>query len=52
MIPMMLPDYQRVESAAREPFEKLWGAKLSDKPGLTVVEILHAAAAATLWGCM
>ena len=52
LIPMMLPDYQRVESAAREPFEKLWGAKLSDKPGLTVVEILHAAARGDIVGCM
>ena len=50
LIPMMLPDYQRVESAAREPFEKLWGAKLSDKPGLTVVEILHAAARGDIVG--
>ena len=50
LIPMMLPDYQRVESAAREPFEKLWGAKLSDKPGLTVVEILHAAARGDILG--
>jgi formate dehydrogenase major subunit len=44
LIPMMFPDYKRVdnpESHAR--FEKLWNTKLDDKPGLTVVEIMDAA---------
>ncbi|HYC38249.1 MAG TPA: formate dehydrogenase subunit alpha [Usitatibacter sp.] len=44
LIPMMYPDYQRVdnpEAAAR--FEKLWGRKLDPRPGLTVVEIMDAA---------
>ncbi len=45
LIPMMLPDYQRVDNAvARERFESLWSTKLDDKPGLTVVETLKAAA--------
>ena len=45
LIPMMLPDYQRVaEAAVRERFAVLWGAPLSAVPGLTVVEILKAAA--------
>jgi formate dehydrogenase major subunit len=44
LIPMFYPDYQRVgESAARQRFEKLWGMDLDPDPGLTVVEIMHAA---------
>jgi formate dehydrogenase major subunit len=44
LIPMVFPDYQRVddeEAGAR--FEALWAAKLDRKPGLTVVEIMNAA---------
>jgi formate dehydrogenase major subunit len=44
LIPMMYPDYQRVSTdEANARFEKLWGAKLDKKPGLTVVEIMNAA---------
>ena len=44
LIPMMYPDYQRVNNPeAKHRFEKLWGVKLDAKPGLTVVEILDAA---------
>ncbi len=43
LIPMVFPDYQRVDNnEARARFEKLWGAGLDPKPGLTVVEIMHA----------
>ena len=43
LIPMVFPDYQRVDNAeARAHFEKLWGATLDPKPGLTVVEIMDA----------
>lgn len=43
LIPMMLPDYQRVDNApARERFEQLWGMPLSPEPGLTVVEVMNA----------
>src|SRR6185436_684022 len=43
LIPMVFPDYQRVDNpAALARFEKLWDAKLDSKPGLTVVEIVHA----------
>jgi len=43
LIPMMLPDYGRVDNAqAREKFEQAWGTKLDPKPGLTVVEIMDA----------
>jgi formate dehydrogenase major subunit len=45
LIPMMFPDYQRVDDAnARLRFEKMWSTKLDPQPGLTVVETLKAAA--------
>jgi formate dehydrogenase major subunit len=44
LIPMFYPDYQRVATpAARQRFETLWGVALDPEPGLTVVEIMHAA---------
>ena len=47
LIPMVLPDYQGVVNpAAREQAERLWGlpeGALDAQPGLTVVEIIHAA---------
>jgi formate dehydrogenase major subunit len=47
LIPMMLPDYHRTtDDAARAHCEEVWGLKpgtLDSKPGLTVVEIMHAA---------
>jgi formate dehydrogenase major subunit len=46
LIPMMFPNYQRVDSAgAHEWFEHFWNSRLDDKPGYTVVEILHKALA-------
>jgi len=43
LIPMVFPDYQRVDSPpVRARFESLWGRPLDPKPGLTVVEIMHA----------
>jgi len=43
LIPMMFPDYQRVDNAeANAWFSKYWGAELDNKAGLTVVEIMHA----------
>ncbi len=46
LIPMMFPNYQRVDNAeAHAWFERFWGTPLSATPGLTVVEILHQAAA-------
>jgi formate dehydrogenase major subunit len=43
LIPMMYPDYQRVDNAAtREKFEALWGLPLDPQPGLTVVEVMNA----------
>jgi formate dehydrogenase major subunit len=47
LIPMVLPDYQRVsEPAVRAQAEQLWGVPpgtLGSEPGLTVVEIVKAA---------
>ncbi len=42
LIPTVYTDYQSVKDPqVKEKFEKAWGASLSDKPGLTVVEIMH-----------
>ena len=44
-LPNVFSGYQRVDDPAmRAKFEKAWGVALPDKPGLTVVEILNAAA--------
>ena len=43
LIPMVFPDYQRVDNdTVRRRFESLWGTELDPEPGLTVVEIMHA----------
>ncbi len=44
LIPMVFPDYQRVDnSEAHSKFEQLWNTQLDPEPGLTVVEIVNAA---------
>ncbi len=44
LIPFVFPDYQAVnDDEARGRFENLWKAELDPNPGLTVVEIMHAA---------
>ncbi len=51
LIPMVFPDYKRVDNAeARAFFEKFWGAELDPKPGLTVVEIMDAVHAGQIRG--
>lgn len=46
LIPMMFPNYQRVDNAgAHAWFEDFWGTKLDETPGYTVVEIMHKALA-------
>jgi formate dehydrogenase major subunit len=51
LIPMVFPDYQRVDDAkVRATFEQLWGTKLDPNPGLTVVEIMDAVHAGQLHG--
>jgi formate dehydrogenase major subunit len=54
LIPMMLPDYQHVSDAAvRGRFEQAWHlppGTLDAKPGLTVVEVMHAIKAGTVKG--
>lgn len=43
LIPMVFPDYQRVDNAdVLARFQDAWGMALDNKPGLTVVEIMHA----------
>ncbi len=42
-LPNVFPGYQRVDDPApRAKFEKAWGRPLSAKPGLTLVEMVHA----------
>jgi formate dehydrogenase major subunit len=44
LIPMMLPNYAHVsDDDKRMSIEALWRTPLNNKPGLTVVEIMHAA---------
>ncbi|MBK7664017.1 MAG: formate dehydrogenase subunit alpha [Sterolibacteriaceae bacterium] len=51
LIPMVFPDYQRVDNTEiRHKFEQLWGATLDPKPGLTVVEIIDATFAGIIKG--
>jgi formate dehydrogenase major subunit len=51
LIPMVYPDYQRVDNPeAKARFEKLWGRSLDPKPGLTVVEIMSAAKQGSIRG--
>jgi formate dehydrogenase major subunit len=51
LIPMMYPDYRRVDNAgARVDFEALWGRALDPEPGLTVVEIMDAVHAGKISG--
>ncbi len=51
LIPMMFPDYRRVDNAeARARFETLWGRPLDPQPGLTVVEIMDAVHAGKIRG--
>ncbi len=48
-LPVFYPGYQRVDSdEVRRKFEKLWNAKLSSEPGLTVVEMTNAILAGNL----
>ena len=54
LIPMMYPDYQRVDNPqARERFSKAWGVpieQLDEKPGLTVVEVIKGILAGNVKG--
>jgi len=51
LIPMMYPDYQRVDNPdAKARFEAAWGMPLDEKPGLTVVEIMDAILAGGIKG--
>ncbi|RKZ98002.1 MAG: formate dehydrogenase subunit alpha [Gammaproteobacteria bacterium] len=51
LIPMVFPDYQPVDNEKSHAyFEQLWGCELDNRPGLTVVEIMHAIHAGELTG--
>jgi formate dehydrogenase major subunit len=51
LIPMVYPDYRSVASdPVRAAFEAAWGMPLDPRPGLTVVEIVHAILAGTIRG--
>ncbi len=51
LIPMMLPDYQHVETEnLRARFEDAWGTSLDPVKGLTVVEIMDSIHAGTIRG--
>ncbi len=51
LIPMVLPDYQKVADAdVRARFEAAWGFEIDETPGLTVVEIMDAIHAGTIRG--
>ena len=51
LIPMMYPDYQRVDDPnVQTAFEKAWGVSLSAQPGLTVTEIIAAALVGSVKG--
>ena len=51
LIPIVYPDYQRVEKpAVRELFERAWAMPLDPQRGLTVVEIMDAAHAGRIRG--
>ena len=44
LIPMMFPDYRRIDDPEEHAkFEQYWGVELDNKPGLTVVEVMDAA---------
>ncbi len=43
-LPVVYPGYQRVDNpAVREKFQNAWGKNLSEKPGLTITEMVQAA---------
>ncbi|MEM7046559.1 MAG: formate dehydrogenase subunit alpha [Pseudomonadota bacterium] len=51
LIPMMLPDYQKViQDSVRDHFADFWQTELAPSPGLTVVEIINAAFDGTIKG--
>ena len=51
LIPMVYPDYKPVADVGNKArFEAFWNARLDDKPGLTVVEIVNAIHAGELFG--
>ncbi len=51
LIPMVYPDYLPIDEQEHQTrFEKLWGTSLKPEPGLTTVEMVHAADAGSVKG--
>ena len=51
LIPMFFPDYRRLaDGSARERLETLWGARLDETPGLSVVEVMDGIHAGKIRG--
>ena len=51
VLPNFLPGYARVSSdAERARFEQAWGAPVPEEPGLTIVEMINAAASGQIKG--
>jgi formate dehydrogenase major subunit len=52
LIPMMLPDYQKVDDAnVHAKFSKLWETDLATKPGKTVTEVIDSIVTNDLQAC-
>ena len=43
-LPNLLPGYVKLDSKKAKKIEKIWGKSIPKNPGLTVVEMMHAAA--------
>lgn len=45
-LPNLLPGYQSVsQEVVKEKFKEIWGSKMPDSPGLTLIEMMNAAGA-------
>ncbi len=42
-LPNLLPGYVRLDAPYADEIERIWGTKIPREPGLTVVEMMHAA---------
>ncbi len=49
-LPNILPGYAKLGTRKAREIERIWGGKIPDKEGLTVVEIMHAASKGVIKG--
>lgn len=49
-LPDVLPGYQRLDDQVLEKFATVWQGAIANRPGLTVVEMMHAAAQGRIKG--